>query len=94
MTGVFLVTWKFSPFSTVHKKNNKQSLNDFCPVSLLSICGKLFERIIFSDASLFLENSKLLLNNPVIGLIIPVSISYYQLFIVFTQILIIIHHLK
>ena len=92
--------WSFSsylenfPFYTVHKKNDKHSLNDLCPVSLLSICGKLFERIIFSDASLFLENSKVLLNNLVIGLIIPVWISSYQLLIVFTQILIIIHHLK
>ena len=42
-----------------HKKNGKRSINDYCPVSLLPICGKSFERIIF-NVFLFLEDNNLL----------------------------------
>ena len=91
--GVSLDTWKISQIIQIHKKNDKCSLNNCCPVSLLPIFGKIFERTIF-NVFLFLENYNLLLINLVLGLMIPVSISFYQLFIVFTQILIIIHHFK
>ena len=66
---------------------------NYCPVSRLPICGKRFERIIFNVFLLF-EITYLLLNNLVLGLMIPVSISFYQLFTVFTQILIIFQQLK
>ena len=45
-----------------HKKNEKHSLNDYCSVSLLPICGKIFERIIF-NVFLFLEDNSLLTPN-------------------------------
>ena len=41
-----------------HKKNDKRSLNNYCPVSLLPICGKIFERTIF-NVFLFLEDNNL-----------------------------------
>ena len=44
----------------VHKTNDKHSLNNYRPVSLLPICGKIFERIIFNDVFAFLENNNLL----------------------------------
>ena len=93
-SGVFPNTSKMSHIIPIHKKNDKCSLNNYCPVSLLAICGKILESTIFNDAFLFLENNNLLINNMVLGLMIPVSISFYQLFIVFTQNLIIIQHLK
>ena len=46
-----------------HKKNDKRSVNSYCPVSLLPICGKVFERIIYNNVFLFLEDSKLLTRN-------------------------------
>ena len=45
-----------------HKKNDKPSLNNYRPVSLLPICGKFFEKIIF-NVFLFLEDTNLLTPN-------------------------------
>ena len=45
-----------------HKKNDKRSLNNYRPVSLLPICGNIFERIIF-NVFLFLEDNSLLTPN-------------------------------
>ena len=41
-----------------YKKNDKRSLKNSHPVSLLPICGKVFERIIF-NVFLFLEDNLL-----------------------------------
>ena len=43
----------------IHKTNDKCSLNNYCPVSLLPIYGKIFERTIFNVFA-FLENNNLL----------------------------------
>ena len=41
----------------IHKKNHKQNLINYCPVSLLPIRGKIFERLIFNKiVRFFLEN--------------------------------------
>ena len=68
-----------------HKKNDKYSLDNYCPVFFLSVCGKFFERIIF-NVFLFLEDNNLLLINQVLDLMIHVSISFCQLCTVFIQI--------
>ena len=41
--GVFPDTWKISHIIPAHKKNDKRSLNNYHPVSLLPICWKFFE---------------------------------------------------
>ena len=46
-----------------HKKNDKRSLNNYCPVSLLPICGNFFERIIYNNVFLFVEDNNLLTPN-------------------------------
>lgn len=46
--GVFSNTWKISHIIPIHKKNDKSSLTNYRPVSLLPTCGKIFERIIFN----------------------------------------------
>ena len=45
--GYFPTAWKKANIVPVHKKGNKQILSDYRPVSLLPICSKLFEKIIF-----------------------------------------------
>ena len=57
--GVFPDTWKMSHIILIHKTNDKRSLNNYHPVSLLPICGKIFERTIFNVFA-FLENNNLL----------------------------------
>ena len=39
---------------------DKLIINNYHPVSLLLICGKIFERIIYNPVFLYLENNELL----------------------------------
>ena len=41
--------WKKTNVVPIHKKGNKQTLENYRPVSLLSICGKIFERLIYNS---------------------------------------------
>ena len=41
-------------------KNDRRIINNYFPVSLLQICGKIFERIIYNPVFLYLENNELL----------------------------------
>ena len=42
----------------IHKKGDKQVLKNYRPVSLLPVCGKVFERLIFNEIfSFLLENN-------------------------------------
>ena len=55
--SAFPDSWKKSNIYTIHKIGDKKVINNYRPVSLLPICGKIFERLIFN--SLF-EKYKLL----------------------------------
>ena len=50
--------WKKANVIPVHKKGDKQ-INNYRPVSLLPICSKIFEKIIFNSLSEYLEDYKL-----------------------------------
>ena len=47
----------------VHKKGDKQIINNSRPVSLLPICSKIFEKNIFNSLFESLEDNKLLNSN-------------------------------
>ena len=47
----------------MHKKGDKQCIVNYHPVSLLPICGKIFERLIFNPVFEFPEENKLLSPN-------------------------------
>ena len=55
--------WKKSNIIPVHKKNHKQLVNNYRPISLLPIFGKIFEKIIFNRIYNFLSEENLLNNN-------------------------------
>ena len=46
---------KKSNICPIHKKVDKQIINNYRPVSLLPICGKIFERLIFNSLFEYLE---------------------------------------
>ena len=49
--------WKMANVVPVHKKSDKQILKNYRPVSLLPICGKVFERLIYNSLfEYFIEN--------------------------------------
>ena len=52
--GIFPSDWKKGSIVPVHKKNDKQCLNNYRPISLLPICSKIFERLIFNEMFGFL----------------------------------------
>ena len=55
--------WKKSNIVPVHKKNDKQLVPNFRPISLLPIFGKIFEKIIFNRIYNFLSEKNLLNHN-------------------------------
>ena len=62
-SGSFPNNWKKSNVMPIHEKGDKQLLQNYRPVSLLPICGKMFERIIFNSIFEYLEKNSLLCPN-------------------------------
>ena len=46
-SGVFPDAWKRANLTPIHKKGSKQVVSNYRPISLLPICSKLFEKIVF-----------------------------------------------
>ena len=59
-SNTFLDVWKKANVIPVHKKGDKQVLKNYRPVSLLPICGKIFEKLLFNALYSFFEDHKLL----------------------------------
>ena len=47
--GNFPKKWKKGNIIPIHKKNERNLITNYRPVSLLPICGKIFEKIIFDN---------------------------------------------
>ena len=62
-TGTFPDIWEKSNIVPVHKKGDKQIVNNYRPVSLLPVCGKILERLVFNSIFDFLDNNSLLSAN-------------------------------
>ena len=52
--------WKKSNVIPVHKKNDKRLVNNYRPISLLPVFGKIFEKIIFNKIYNYLSKDNLL----------------------------------
>ena len=56
-TGIFPSEWKKDNIVPIHKKGDKQTVKNYRPVSLLPICGKILERLMFNGMfNFFIEN--------------------------------------
>ena len=62
-TGTFPDSWKCANVQPIHKKNNRQLKSNYRPISLLPICGKILEKIIFDQVYSFLNKNKLISKN-------------------------------
>ena len=58
--GTFATQWKRANIVPIHKKNDKQIVSDYRPVSLLPICIKIFEKLVFNNLFKFFEDNNLL----------------------------------
>ena len=47
--GIFPDIWKKGNIVPAHKKEDKTLLINYCPISLLPIFGKIFERVIYNS---------------------------------------------
>ena len=56
-SGIFPTEWKKANVVPIHKRDDKQNVKNYRPVSLLPIFGKIFERLIYNEMySFFIEN--------------------------------------
>ena len=63
MTGIFPDIWKKANVLPVHKKESGQIKKNYRPLSLLPICGKIFEKVIFDAIYEHLTDNQLLTPN-------------------------------
>ena len=61
--GKFPSEWKNTNVVPVHKKGNKKTLENYRPVSLLPICGKIFERLFYNSLFEFFIANELISSN-------------------------------
>ena len=62
-SGEFPDSWKYANVQPVHKKDDRQKVNNYRPISLLPICGKILEKIVFDQVYSFLNSNDLLSKN-------------------------------
>ena len=56
-TGISPPEWKKGNIVPIHKKGDKQTLKNYRPVSLIPICGKILERLMFNEIfKFFIDN--------------------------------------
>ena len=55
--------WKLADVIPIFKKGDKQSIKNYRPISLLPICGKIFEKIIFNNLYGYLNSNHLITKN-------------------------------
>ena len=48
-SGIFPTEWKKANVVPIHKRDDKQNVKNYRPVSLLQIFGKIFERLIYNE---------------------------------------------
>ena len=61
--GVFPAKWKHANVQPVHKKSSRQLKENYRPISLLPICSKIFEKVIFDSLYSFLTANNLISQN-------------------------------
>ena len=63
MTGTFLDNWKIANVLPVHKKESRKIKENYRPISLPPICGKIFEKVIFDAIYEHLTDNQVLTPN-------------------------------
>ena len=65
--GKFPHEWKKANVVPVHKKGSKQSLKNYRPISLLPICSKIVEGLIYNEMFTFFSESNFLTKRGICG---------------------------
>ena len=62
-SGIFPTEMKTACVTPVHKKGNQDDVNNYRPISVLTIFSKIFEKCIYNRLITFLDKHKILINN-------------------------------
>ena len=62
-SGKLPIEWKKANVVPVHKKCNKQLIENYLPISLLPVCGKILERIFYNKMFEFFPENELISHN-------------------------------
>ena len=62
--GIFLEIWKKTNVIPIHIIEDKALIKNYCPISLLLIFGKIFERIIYNSLFNYFLSNKLFTPSP------------------------------
>ena len=62
-TSIYPNMWKLANVIPIFKKNDKPLVKNYRPISLLPICSKLFEKMIFTGLYSYLNNNSLITQN-------------------------------
>ena len=55
--------WKLANVTPIFKKGDKQLITNYRPISLLPICGKILEKLIFNQLYSYLHKNNLITKN-------------------------------
>ena len=55
--GVFPTSWKKANVTPIHKKGKKNYIANYRPISVLPICGKIFEKILYSAIYTYFQDN-------------------------------------
>ena len=75
--GCFPSEWKKANVVPVHKKNDNQLLKNYRPISLLPICGKVLERLLYNSIFEFFIQKNLSTSSPVLRQVTRASINLF-----------------
>ena len=62
-TSTYPDMWKLANVTPIHKKESKNLIRNYRPISLLPICSKLFEKLVFNGLYNYLISNNLLTKN-------------------------------
>ena len=62
-TRIYPDMWKLANVTPIFKKGDKQLIKNYRPISLLPICGKILEKIIFNQLYSYLHTNNLITKN-------------------------------
>ena len=63
LTSTYHGIWKLANVTPIFKKGDKQLIKNYKPISLLLICGKIFEKIIFNNLYSYLNVNNIITKN-------------------------------
>ena len=59
-TSIYPDMWKLASVTPIFKKGNKKLIKNYRPISLLHVCGKILEKIIFNNLYIYLHTNDLI----------------------------------